>query len=366
MKGKAAVFLGSGVPFEIREYPLPKVEPGAILVRIRRGNICGSDLHTWRGESARGVAEKPQIIGHEMVGQVHELGAGVTTDSAGQPLKVGDRVTYCYWSPCGRCYNCLHGQPQACPRTNSRMDLSCEDPPYFQGAFAEYFYLRPVGQYVFKVPDDLPDELVAPANCALSQVFFGLHQAGVALGDTVVIQGAGGLGINAIAVAREMGAATIIVVDQYPERIELAKAFGADHVIDIKQYPTPRDRIGQVRQLTKGLGADLVAELTGVPQAAREGVGMVRAGGRYLWIGNIRGGQGVELDPSSIIRGNRTIFGIGLYEPWALYRALELLERTKNKYPFHRVLSHTFKLEEINAAFELASQGKVTRASLVP
>lgn len=365
MKGKAAVFTKPGMPMEIREYPLPQVGLGAILVRVNRANICGSDVHIWKGEFSWGVADKPRIIGHEMVGQVYELGAGVNTDSIGQPLKVGDRVTYCYFYPCGHCYACLHGQPHACPNILSRFAITCEEPPHFIGAYAEYFYIHP-GQFICKVPDEVTDEMAAPANCALSQVFYGLHRVGITIGDTVVIQGAGGLGINAIAVAREMGAGTIIVVEQHPERIKLAQAFGADYTIDIGQYPTPRERVSRVRQLTKGRGgADVVAELTGIPQVVREGVGMVRPGGRYLWIGNIKGGQTVEIDPSAIVVGNRTIVGVCTYEPWALYRAMDLLRRTRDKYPFSQILSHSFKLEEINTAFEQAVQGKVTRATIV-
>lgn len=350
---------------EIREYPLPTVEPGAILIRITRANICGSDVHIWKGEFGWGASDQPRIIGHEMAGQVYELGAGVTTDSAGEPLKVGDRVTYCYFTPCGRCYACLHGQSYACPYTLRRMGQTCQEPPHFMGAFAEYYYLHP-GQFIYKVPDELSDEMVAPANCALSEVFYGLHRVGINLGDTVVIQGAGGLGINAIAVAREMGAGKIIVIEQHPERIKLAQAFGADHIIDLNQFPTPRERTTRVRQLARGMGADVVAELTGIPQAAREGVGMVRMGGRYLWIGNINAGKTVEIDPSAIVLGNRTIVGVGTYEPWVLYRVLDMLRRTKDKYPFNQVLSHTFKLEDINTAFEMAAQGKVTRATIAP
>lgn len=363
MKGKAAVFVKPGKPMEIVEYDLPKVEQGAILVRVTRANVCGSDVHIVKGEFGWGGPDQPRIIGHEMVGRVHELGAGVTSDSAGQPLKAGDRVTYCYFYPCGRCYACLHGQSHACPHTLARMGLTSTDPPHFFGAFAEYYYIQP-GQHVYKVSDELSDEVVAPANCALSQVFYGLHRTGISAGDTVVIQGAGGLGINAIAVAREMGAGTVIVIEQHPERIKLAKAFGADHILDIGQLTTPRDRIGKVRQLTQGRGADVVAELTGVPQAAREGIGMTRMGGRYLWIGNINAGKTVEIDPSAVILGNRTIVGSGTYEPWALYRVLDFLRRTKGKYPWDQVLSRSFKLEEINTAFELAMQGKVTRATI--
>ena len=104
-KGRAAIYHGLGHPMEIKEYPVPEPEPGAILVKTRRANICGSDLHMWRGDvdlAALGMP-MPVILGHEMVGAVEKLGEGVATDSGGQPLAEGDRVVYRYFVPCGRC-----------------------------------------------------------------------------------------------------------------------------------------------------------------------------------------------------------------------------------------------------------------------
>ena len=236
--GRAAVFHGPGQPFEIRELALPELEPGAVLVRVSLANVCGSDLHFWRGDAPLALPPDGWIFGHEMTGRVAGLGAGVTTDSLGQPLREGDRVAYCYFYPCGRCYVCLHGQRAACPHKIGRATGPGEF-PHWVGAFAEYYYVRP-GGFVFRVPDDLPDALVSPVNCALSQVLFGLTRAGLAFGESVVIQGAGGLGIQAVAVARDMGAGTVIVVDQLPARLELARAFGADHTLNVAEIPDRR------------------------------------------------------------------------------------------------------------------------------
>src|SRR5205807_724539 len=118
------------------------------------------------------------IFGHEMTGRVSRLGARVQTDSLGRPLREGDRVAYTYFYPCGRCYACLANEPAACPAKIERPRGPSEF-PHFHGAFAEYYYLRPRGA-LFLVPDALPDEMVAPVNCALSQVIFGLGRAGLA------------------------------------------------------------------------------------------------------------------------------------------------------------------------------------------
>src|SRR5438552_765762 len=155
--GRAAVFHGPGKPFEIRELPLPEVEPDAILIRITVANICGSDLHFWRGDAPLRLPEDGWIYGHEMTGRVARLGARVKTDSLGRPLTEGDRVAYCYFYPCGRCHACLALEPAACPNKVGR-PLGPSHFPHFHGAFAEYYYLRPGGA-VFAVPAVVPEGL---------------------------------------------------------------------------------------------------------------------------------------------------------------------------------------------------------------
>jgi L-iditol 2-dehydrogenase len=365
-KGRAAVYHGLGHPMEIREFPVPEPEPGAILVKTRRANICGSDLHMWRGDVDLATLGQPLpvILGHEMVGSVAELGEGVATDSAGQPLAVGDRVVYRYFVPCGRCKACLSGDDAACPAAYITVVNTCDNPPHFRGAYAEYYYLIP-NQTVFKVPDDVSDEIVAPANCALSEVIYGLEKVKFSFGETIAIQGAGGLGIYATAVARDMGAKKVIVIDGIDERLELAKAFGADEVIDMKEYKEPYERSGRVKELTDGWGADVVAELVGFPQVIPEGLDMLGNGGRYLEIGNVSPLKTFELDPSSLVILGKSIVGVALYTATALKKSLDFLSRAKDRYPFEKILCCTYPLEEIERAFKEQDQGLATRTSIV-
>jgi threonine dehydrogenase-like Zn-dependent dehydrogenase len=369
--GKAAVFFGPGTPFRIQELALPPLEPGAILIRVTMANVCGSDLHFWRGDAPLALPPDGWIFGHEMTGQVAQLGPGVATDSLGRPLRAGDRVAFAYFYPCGRCYVCLLGQRAACPNKVGRATGPGEF-PHWVGAFAQYYYLRP-GGFVFRVPDALPDALVAPVNCALSQVIHGLTQAGLRLGDSVLIQGAGGLGIQATAAAREMGAGTIIVVDQVAARLELARAFGADHTLSVAEVGDRRARVKQVREWTGGRGADLACDFVGFPPVVPEGIEMLRHGGTYLEIGCISRGRTVEFDPSTLVWGSKRVIGVVMYDPWVIPRALEFLERCRGRYPFERLVSHTFPLEEINEAFQQAewlqrdaTPGGITRAALMP
>lgn len=367
VKGRAAVFYEVGRPFEIKEYPVPAPEPGAIVVRITVANICGSDLHQWRGELelARYGTVLPTILGHEMTGRVLALGPGVTTDSDGVPLKEGDRIVYRHFYHCGRCRACLRRNYVACVAKSPHRKHSCDEWPHFNGAYAEYLYLRP-NQVVFKTPDDLADDLVAGANCALSQVIQGLQKVGLRFGETVVIQGAGGLGIYATAVAREMGADRIIVIDGLAHRLDLARSFGADDVVDLREYDTPQARVARVRALTGGWGADVVVEVVGNPKVVREGIQMLGPGGRYLAIGNINVGWTTEIDPSELILGNKNWISSAFWDGENLKQALDFLLRTRERYPFDRVLSHKFPLDRINEAFTLASQNLVTRAAVLP
>ena len=365
--GKAATFWGAGKPFEIREYPVPDPRPGGVVIQVALANICGSDLHYWRGDmDVRAMGRPlPLVLGHEATGRVYKLGAGVTTDSTGQPLHEGDRVVYKYMNPCGRCRACLQRDYKSCPERLNNWWVSCEEWPHFQGAFGQYYYLRP-GSALFKVPDDLTDEMAAGVNCALTQVIAGLEIGALKFGETVVIQGAGGLGVYACAVAREMGAERVIVIDGVDERLALAREFGADDTVDLREYADPSSRIKRVQELSHNWGGDVVMELVGHPAVVDEGLRMTAPEGRYLEIGNINIGWKAEIDPSLLVFGNRKIVGISHYEAKHLQKAIDFMLRTREKYPYQRVLSHKFPLEQVNEAFAQQAEGHITRGALVP
>src|SRR5260370_8575984 len=163
-----------------------------------------------------------------------------------------------------------------------------------------------------------------------------------------------------------MGAGRVIVIDSIPERLELARGFGADEVIDIELFPDADQRIKRVLELTDNWGADVVAELVGHPRVCNEGLAMVGRTGRYLEIGNINPGLKYELDPSTLIFGNRSILGMVYYEGEHLQQALELMRRTRDRYPWHKVISHPFPLERINDAFAPPDQRRMTRGPTPP
>lgn len=344
MEGRVAAFPGPGEAFSLQRFPVPDLEPGAILARVAMAGICGSDLHAWRGET-RGAGT---AAGHEMVGRVERLGEGVRTDSRGQPLREGDRVVYAYFYPCRRCPVCLRGRFSACPHEVARRPLG--EAPYFTSAYADYYYLRP-GHVVYKAPDELSDEMLTPVNCAVAQVIFGLQEAGLRLGDAFVTQGAGGLGLYALAAAREMGAAPLIAIDGVPARLELARRFGAHYTIDLNDAATPQERIARVRDLTGGYGADVVADFVGHSRVVAEGVAMTRNGGTYLAVGNISPDDASTFAPNLLVSGRKRIVGVMHYNPDSIGLALDFLLRTRGRYPYEEIISHRFPLDRIDEAF---------------
>ena len=363
--GLVARFHGANLPWDIHEYNVPDPKAGAVVIKIALSNVCGSDLHYWRGDMdvVKMGRPLPLVLGHEATGVVHKLGQGVETDSTGESLSEGDRVVFRYFYPCLRCRMCLRGRFRSCPTRLSQWWVSCDEWPHFQGTFGQFYYLRP-NHAIFKVPDHLEDEVVAGMNCAITQVLSGLDRAGLKQGQTVAIQGAGGLGVYATLVAKEMGAAEVIVIDGVDERLDLARAFGADETIDLREYDTPEKRVERVQDLTEGWGADITIELVGHPAVMQEGILMTSTEGVYLEIGNINREWKAEIDPSDLVFGNRTVMGVSHYEAQDLKRALDLVAATRSKYPWERVLSHLFPLKKINDAMEQQDKGHVTRSAI--
>lgn len=367
MKGKLAVLKNVGGPFEIREYPLPEVEPDAVLAKIIMTPICGSDVHVFKGEHTvnRIIHGGPKVMGHEAVASVYRLGRNVKTDFFGRPLHEGDRITFAYFVPCGKCPTCLAGLAQCSNRF--RFKTPPDEFPHFSGTFGEYYYLRP-GQWIYKVPDGLSDETVAPANCALSTVTYALSQVRIGFGATIVIQGAGGLGLAAAAIAKDMGAASVIIIDKNRDRLNVAKDFGADHVINLEDYSSVDERISRTKELNGEKGVDLILEVMGGSEGIPEGFKMLAPGGTYLLVGMVSGkiSSAGEIDSNEFVFQGKKLMGSGNYGSWVIPKVLDFLMRTRDVYPFDKLISHKFPLQEIDQAMKLAVEGKVTRLALTP
>jgi L-iditol 2-dehydrogenase len=359
--GTVAALHGPG-EIRLKQFEVPDPGPGEVLLGVRRANVCGSDLHAFHGESA--LLSKA-VLGHEFVGEVVALGAGVETDFASEPVQVGDRVVPVYYLTCRRCPSCLRGEFNMCVNGLREWALPPEVAPHFRGGFATHYMVH-ADQYFYRVPDGVPDEAVAGANCGLAQVLFALDRIGLRAGETVAVQGAGGLGLYAAAVARELGA-QVIVIEQEPVRLELAMRFGAHAVIDMKLFPTPESRIEHLLSLTNGEGADVVLEVTGVAPAFPEALGLVRIGGRVVSMGNLNVGarHEVAILPALVTRKNAHVQGYLRYDPWYLHRAIEFLGATVDRYPFGELSAREFSLDQIVDALRSGEQRTVARAAVV-
>jgi threonine dehydrogenase-like Zn-dependent dehydrogenase len=346
---------------ELREYDVVDPGPGEVLLEVLRANVCGSELHIWRGHHP--TVKMGSVLGHEMMGRVLALGPGVESDYAGAGLRPGDRVVCPYFITCRRCPACQAGLFNLCTNCYRHWSLPADAAPHFHGAFGTHYYVHP-DQYLYKVPDGVPDAAAASANCALSELLFGLDQAGVVSGEQVVVQGAGGLGLCALAVAKARGARTI-VIDGVARRLELAHRFGADLVVDLREYDAPERRAARVQALTGGMGADVAVEVTGVPAAFAESIHLVRPGGRVLEVGNISPGHTTPFDPGTLTRRGVHIIGVIRYHPWYLKRALDFLVATRGRFPFEALLDAEYPLRDVERALQDSDQRKVTRASLL-
>ncbi len=361
MIGRVAALVGAR-EVTIKEFEVPEPGPGAVLVRIRRANVCGSELHIWRFHHP---LIKQCVLGHEFVSEIVALGEGVTTDYAGQPVRPGDRVVAPYFLTCRRCPACLRGDFNLCQRAYTYWAQPPEQAPHFTGAFASHYYIQP-DQYFYRVPDTVPDAAVAGANCGLSQVLFGLDRIGLRAGDSLVIQGAGGLGLYAAAVGRDMGA-HVTVIEAIPERIELARRFGAQEIVDLTEHRTVEQRVERVRSLTGNWGADVVLEVTGVPQAFVEALHLVRPGGAVAEIGNVNVGDEHQapVAPGLITRKAIRINGFVRYQPWYLHRSLAFLERRLADHPFAELSDRDYSLDEVPDALAATESKRVARPAIV-
>ena len=168
MKGRAAILKAHAQPVAIEEFDVPDPAPGCIVLKITQAGVCGSDMHLWRGDMTYPVPPQGSHLGHEGAGVVYKLGKGVTTDSLGAPLHEGDRIVHAAIDPCGRCHLCLEGRINLCLYKHGNRSKVGEF-PYFQGTFADYYYIH-ANKSVFKVPDEVHDELLGPVNCAYGTV----------------------------------------------------------------------------------------------------------------------------------------------------------------------------------------------------
>ncbi|MFQ6022083.1 MAG: zinc-binding dehydrogenase [Acidiferrobacterales bacterium] len=359
---RAAVYEAPNTPFIIKEYPLRDVGPGEVLVRITMSTICRSDIHSYEGRRPNPC---PGILGHEIIGVIEQIGDGIETDMRGGHLKVGDRVTWTEYFFDGPCYyRDILDMPQKCHGVRKYgHDLADKD-PHFLGGFAEYCYIVP-GTGILKLPNELSDEEATPLNCGVATMISVTEAAGIGVGDVVVIQGLGLLGLYGCAMAKARGARLVIGLDAVPDRLKVAKKFGVDHTFNVSKM-TEEELVRTVHALSPPDGVDVVIEVCGVPDVIPLGLKMLRTGGRYTLGGLVNPNADVTIDANMLVRRWITMRGIHNYHPRHLIQALDFVVTNRSRFPFKDIVDSKFSLEELDTAFKRAAERSVLRAAIVP
>lgn len=359
---RAAVYDAPNTPFEIREYPLRDVRPDEVLVRISMSTICRSDIHSWEGRRPNPC---PGILGHEIIGVIDQLGSDIKRDMRGDPLAVGDRITWTEYFHHGESYyRDVHDMPQKSVGVRKYGHDLVEEDPHFLGGFAEYCYVVP-GTGILKLPDELSDEEATPLNCGVATMVSVTEATQIEMGDVVAIQGLGLLGLYGCAMAKTRGARRVIGLDSVKDRLDAALEFGADMVIDISSK-SEDEVVDEVRSLAPPDGVDAVIEVCGLPDVVPAGLKMLRVGGRYTLGGIVTPDANVTVDANMFVKKWVTLKGIHNYHPRHLIQALDFVVANRDRFPFKKIVDSKFTLDNLNEAFNKASERSVLRAAVVP
>ncbi|MBU3568760.1 alcohol dehydrogenase catalytic domain-containing protein [Priestia aryabhattai] len=329
--------------YRLEEVPVPEIGEGEILVKVEACGICAGDLKAfdgapsfWGDETQPAYIKAPMIPGHEFIGHVVALGEGV------EGFEVGDRIISEQIVPCEKCRFCKRGQYWMCEK---------HDLYGFQnnvnGAMAEYMKFPKEG-INYKVPDDLPIEkaiLIEPYACS----YHAVQRAQIELGDVVVLAGAGTLGLGMIGAIKKSGPGKLIVLDLFEDRLEMAKQFGADMVIN----PAKEDAISIVKELTDGYGCDVYIEATGAQKSVEQGLTMIRKLGTFVEFSVFK--EPVTVD-WSIISDRKELDVLGSHlGPYCYEPVIKGI--ANGDLPTEGVVTHELPLEEFEKGFQLVKNG---------
>lgn len=340
---KAAVFHGPKQPLKIEEVETPKIESHEILVKIAACGVCNTDMH-YIDHGVPTFKKPPLILGHEPSGIVEEAGAGVKN------FKVGDRVLIPPVFSCGYCANCRLGRENIC--FNMIMLGN-----HIDGAFAEY--TKVPAKDCQHLPEELPLEESSIIADAISTPYHAVkNRAQVRPGDSVVVFGCGGVGINVVQVASAAGA-SVIAVDIVDNKLDMAKKLGAQHTINSSDKED-KALLKEIRTLTGG-GADIAIEAIGNPKTIELASAAVKAGGLHCQVGYTR--HSVPMNAGRLMFREIEIKGSLGCRPVDYPKIIEMVKT--GKIQLEPVVTHKFKLEDIDKAFDLMRKGESLRSIIV-
>lgn len=320
---------------EVRELPLPKPGPGEVLVKMRAAGICYSDVMILKNRyKGRVPVPIPMIMGHEGAGVIAAVGEGV------KHLKEGDKTGLNPLWGCGQCHHCVNGNPNMC-QSWRHLGITCD------GTFAEY---RVVPSFV---PCKLPDGISMIDASVLEPITLAvrtLEHVQPRLGDTVAIIGPGSIGMFHLQAFKSAGASVIIVIglDQDAQRFEIAKKLGADYIINASR----EDVVTRVKELTDGLGCDIVVEAANHPSTVGQAIDLASAYGRVILFGLY---PEATISPLTLMRSGLTVMGDVAVTPAWYQRAIRWVQY--KKVSAEPMITRTFRLEQAKEAFEAFHEG---------
>lgn len=342
---KAAVLRAPKV-LQLNDIATPEAAPGELVLRVRAAMVCGTDLRILTGRKTKGV-RFPSVIGHEFAGEVVQVGDGVSQ------FKTGDRVCMDPVIPCRACAYCKTGRENVCLH---RQAMGYE----FDGAFAEYIRIPAIALTagnVFMMPADMSFEsaaLAEPLACCIN----GQRNAGVQVGDTVVILGAGPIGLMHAALARLSGARQVIVSEPNAARRQAAADRGVEHVCD----PSTESVMEFVKARTDGLGADVVILAIGVPQLANEALQLVRKGGHVNLFAGFSAGDTSTIDVNLIHYNEIVVTGASALSRRDYGLALNML--SAGQIDANSLITHRYEVADSLAAFDEAGSGRALKVAI--
>ena len=357
-KNQKSMVLIAPRKMEFQEFPIPEVHSEDMLLKVNLVSICGGDPIEYEGKNVK--AKYPMILGHEMVGTVVSIGESAQRTYG---VSLGDRVTVEPYILCGQCEYCLNGYYQLC--TNPRVygiNLSCENPPHLWGAYGEYLFVAQ-GSKVHKIDHEVPDKAAALSSVLGNGIRWIRTKAEVKFGETVVILGAGAQGLVSVIAAKEANAGRIIVIGKEKLQLKwnLAKDFGADHLIDLELVDNP---IAALMQLNDGKLADVVVECTGASSMMELGLDIANPCGRVVLVGTT-GYARTALTTDKIVFKELTLLG-GLGQSWDTEIAVQIIN--SKKYQIERMVTDVFPLGEADQAINyfMNNPDKALRVAIKP
>ena len=347
----------------VKEVNQPILETGAVLLKTSYSEVCGTDVHL-QHEKLAGVPY-PIIPGHVSAGVISEIN-GEVFDVDGMRLEIGDKVTFLdVHETCNACWYCLVAkQTTRCPKRKV-YGITYSGKDGLLGGWSEYIYLKP-GVKILKLPFNLDPRIFMAAGCGLPTAIHAVQRAGIQLGDTVVVQGSGPVGLMAAILSKVSGAFEVIMLGAPAHRLKIAIDFGVDRTVSIDEFDPP-SRVEEIRSLTMGRGADVVIEATGVPSAVKEGLQMCRDGGTYVIVGQYTDAGEVSVNPHLEINKKH----LNVYGSWGsdfshFYLAVKFMTKFHDKFPWDSIISREYTLDDAMSALKDVETLKVLKAIIKP